>query len=250
MPLSARERAYFEPRFGRDLSDVRIHTGDKAASAASTIHARAFTLGSEIAFARGEYRPDTDVGQRLIAHELAHVLQGRRGADQRVIRRGPVDEPGKVTPEFRIVSDVWSVTDENGISRSVVIVEGRGERQAMYERSGVSERPEGHAGPKAGDWAPFDGFRDNGRGFGHFEKDLYFRGKMPCRSRASLCRRPCSRPQRKGNLVHKKGLRLYFGVSGEPGKPSNQLYDSVALRHKNAFCSMRCGSGIVPLSFD
>jgi hypothetical protein len=172
VPLSAEQRAYFEPRFGRDLSSVRIHTGGEAASAARSIDARAFALGHDIAFGAGE-RPAIN---RLTAHELAHVAQTGRGADANVIRRGPNDPQ---LPEFRIVSDVWSVADEKGVTRSVVIVQVGNERQAFYERSGVSERPEGHAGPKAGDWAPFDGFKDNGRGYGHFEKDLYFRGKMP-----------------------------------------------------------------------
>jgi hypothetical protein len=75
VPLPAGERAYFEPRFGRDLSDVRIHTDEAAASASSGINARAFTLGSDIAFARGEYAPGHREGRRLIAHELAHVMQ-------------------------------------------------------------------------------------------------------------------------------------------------------------------------------
>lgn len=173
-PLSPRDRAYFEPRFGRDLSDVRIHTNDEAAVAADGIQARAFALGRNIAFAAGEYRPDAVRGQRLTAHELAHVIQGTQGADPHVIRRAPGD-----SPEFRVVSDVWSVADEDGVPRSVVIVESAGERKAFYERSGKSPRLEGHEGPKAGDWAPFDGFKDNGRGFGHFQKNLYFRGKMP-----------------------------------------------------------------------
>lgn len=173
-PLSPRDRAYFEPRFGRDLSDVRVHTSGEAAAAADGIQARAFAFGRNIAFAQGEYRPDTARGQHLTAHELAHVIQGTRGADPHVIRRAPGD-----VPEFRIVSDVWSVADEKGNTRSVVIVESAEGRQAFYERSGVSPRPEGHEGPKAGDWAPFDGFKDNGRGFGHFEKDLYFARKMP-----------------------------------------------------------------------
>ncbi|MGO4839505.1 DUF4157 domain-containing protein, partial [Rhizobiaceae sp. 2RAB30] len=56
-PLSSDARAYFEPRFGRDFSGVRIHTGSGAATAADAIHARAYTLGSDIAFARGEYAP-------------------------------------------------------------------------------------------------------------------------------------------------------------------------------------------------
>jgi hypothetical protein len=74
-PLSPRERAYFQPRFGHDLSGIRIHTHDEAAAAARAIDARAYALGSDIAFARGEYRPDTGAGRHLMAHELAHVLQ-------------------------------------------------------------------------------------------------------------------------------------------------------------------------------
>jgi uncharacterized protein DUF4157 len=75
MPLSPRERAYFEPRFGQDLSGIRLHTHGAAAGAAAAIDARAYTWGRDIAFARGEYRPDTEAGLHLIAHELAHTLQ-------------------------------------------------------------------------------------------------------------------------------------------------------------------------------
>lgn len=74
-PLSARERAYFEPRFGRNLSQVRIHTHGPAAAAAAQIQARAYTLRNDIAFAAGEFSPATLEGRRLIAHELAHVAQ-------------------------------------------------------------------------------------------------------------------------------------------------------------------------------
>jgi uncharacterized protein DUF4157 len=74
-PLTARERAYFEPRFGRDLSQVRLHTHDRAAAAAAHIQARAYTLQNDIAFAAGEFSPATLEGRRLIAHELAHVAQ-------------------------------------------------------------------------------------------------------------------------------------------------------------------------------
>lgn len=86
MPLSPRERAYFEPRFGHDLSGLRVHTGDEAASAASSINARAYALGGNIAFARGEYRPDTAAGKHLIAHEVAHTLQ-QSAALTPIIRR-------------------------------------------------------------------------------------------------------------------------------------------------------------------
>ncbi|MEM7427979.1 MAG: DUF4157 domain-containing protein [Pseudomonadota bacterium] len=84
-PLAATERAYFEPRFGRDLSNVRVHTGAPAHQAASAIRARAFALGRDIAFAEGEYRPGSTEGRRLIAHELTHVAQQDPGGP--VIRR-------------------------------------------------------------------------------------------------------------------------------------------------------------------
>lgn len=74
-PLGASERSFFEPRFGRDLSAVRIHTGPGAARAASGIDAHAYASGRHIAFAAGQYRPHTHEGRRLLAHELAHVVQ-------------------------------------------------------------------------------------------------------------------------------------------------------------------------------
>jgi hypothetical protein len=74
-PLSHATRAYFEPRFGADLSGVRVHTNPSAASTAAAINARAFTVGSDIVFGDGEYAPDTDTGRHLLAHELTHVGQ-------------------------------------------------------------------------------------------------------------------------------------------------------------------------------
>ena len=74
-PLSADLRSYFEPRFGHYFSRVRIHDNAAAGAAAQSINARAFTLGRDIAFAPGEYAPGTAQGRRLLAHELAHVVQ-------------------------------------------------------------------------------------------------------------------------------------------------------------------------------
>jgi Domain of unknown function (DUF4157) len=61
--------------FGRDFSNVRIHTDADAATAATSMNARAFTVGHDIAFAGGEYAPGTIIGDALLAHELAHVVQ-------------------------------------------------------------------------------------------------------------------------------------------------------------------------------
>ena len=81
--LSAEQRAYFEPRFGQEFSHVRLHTDDHAARAAQDVNALAFTVGHDIAFAAGRFAPDTDTGRRLIAHELAHVVQGSHDTLQR-----------------------------------------------------------------------------------------------------------------------------------------------------------------------
>jgi hypothetical protein len=85
-PLSPDLRAYFEPRFGRDLSPVRLHTGGDASAAARAIDARAYTLGSNIAFATGEYQPASPRGRHLLAHELAHVAQQGNARPQTVRR--------------------------------------------------------------------------------------------------------------------------------------------------------------------
>src|SRR5438132_2465817 len=76
-PLSSSVRALFEPRFGQDFREVRLHTGGRAADAARAVHARAFTAGPDIVFGNGQYRPETRDGQRLLAHELTHTLQQR-----------------------------------------------------------------------------------------------------------------------------------------------------------------------------
>jgi Domain of unknown function (DUF4157) len=78
-PLDPASRAFFETRFGSDLSRVRIHDTAQAAASADAVGALGYTVGQHIAFARGQYQPGTDSGRRLLAHELAHTFQ-QRGA--------------------------------------------------------------------------------------------------------------------------------------------------------------------------
>jgi uncharacterized protein DUF4157/succinylglutamate desuccinylase/aspartoacylase family protein len=91
--LSPAAKAYFEPAFGRDLSVVRLHTGTAAARAAGEVGARAFTVGSDIAFGAGEYRPETAEGRKLLAHELTHTVQ--QGRVERRIQRSPLSDSVK-----------------------------------------------------------------------------------------------------------------------------------------------------------
>ncbi len=74
-PLDAKTRAFVEPRFGYDLSQVRIHTSGRAAQSARAIDAMAYTVGREIVFGTGKYAPETTEGKHLLAHELTHTIQ-------------------------------------------------------------------------------------------------------------------------------------------------------------------------------
>ena len=79
-PLPGHLRADMEARFGNDFSAVRVHTGGEAEQLNQNLSARAFTHGSDIYMGSSQYTPDSTEGQRLLAHELTHVVQqtGRR----------------------------------------------------------------------------------------------------------------------------------------------------------------------------
>ena len=88
-PLSGSERAFFESRFNYDFGGVRIHTNNSAAQAADSVSARAFTVGGDIFFGARQYAPGSARGQRLLAHELTHVIQQQSAGP--MIARAPGD---------------------------------------------------------------------------------------------------------------------------------------------------------------
>jgi len=77
--LDAATRAFMEPRFGHDFSRVRVHTDSRAAESARAVQALAYTVGSHLVFDVGQYAPASLAGQRLLAHELTHVVQQGTG---------------------------------------------------------------------------------------------------------------------------------------------------------------------------
>ncbi|SFV16959.1 eCIS core domain-containing protein [Pseudoduganella namucuonensis] len=97
-PLEDAVRGEFEQRFKADLSHVRIYTGPNAAFKAKELNAKAFSVGEHIAFAEGQYQPDTPEGKQLIAHELAHVMQQQGGAARQVARCEPGSAPAAPSP--------------------------------------------------------------------------------------------------------------------------------------------------------
>ena len=76
-PIREQEREFFETRFQKDFSEVRIHQSDQSAGLARKLGAQAFTLGQHIFFAERQYQPSQPQGRQLLAHELAHTLQQR-----------------------------------------------------------------------------------------------------------------------------------------------------------------------------
>ncbi len=96
-PLDAATRAYFEPRFGRDFSRVRVHTDEPAAASARAIRALAYTAGNDVVFAGGRYSPATGDGRQLLAHELAHVVQQSGSIARQPDPKPPLDPNKDVT---------------------------------------------------------------------------------------------------------------------------------------------------------
>jgi hypothetical protein len=88
-PLAAAERAFFEPRFGRDLGAVRLHDDPASAAAAESISAQAFTLGSDIYLGAKAQGPRGTEGRRLLAHELTHVAQQQAMTAPNLVQRRP-----------------------------------------------------------------------------------------------------------------------------------------------------------------
>jgi hypothetical protein len=111
-------RAFFEPRFGRDFSNVRVHTDSLAAESARAIQARAFTAGEDVVFGANEYAPESKEGQKLLAHELAHVAQQRQGPARIARQPNPQFTNPVLTPDemFQIVvrERAWTFSPGGG----------------------------------------------------------------------------------------------------------------------------------------
>ena len=87
-PLDAGMRGFMERRFHHDFSRVQVHTDLRAAQSAQAVDALAYTVGRDMVFGAGEYAPETRKGSRLLAHELAHVVQQRGSKEAGVIDIG------------------------------------------------------------------------------------------------------------------------------------------------------------------
>jgi len=131
--LDSSDRSRMESRFGYDFSQVRIHADEEAAEAARSIQASAYTVGQHIVFGKGRYQPKTAVGERLLSHELAHVVQQGIGIHRRI--EGTEELHQDIAEEYRRVIG----PPEGGIGR---FGERMGPSTAEIVYSGLYEVPD------------------------------------------------------------------------------------------------------------
>lgn len=144
-PLDPAARAELEPRFGRDFSGVRVHTDGRAAASARAVQAVAYTVGGDIVFDAGAYAPHTATGRRLLAHELAHVVQQDGAAG--VVQRAAAGTEER-TDEAESDCSGW-LTDPQSLSKRAAEVFVRGELPGDH---GMVKRIECDPPVSSGNW--------------------------------------------------------------------------------------------------
>ena len=92
-PLDAATRAFFEPRFGLDFGQIRIHADQNASESGRAVSANAYTVGEHIVFRTGQYQPNNNAGKQLLAHELAHSIQQERAISLKPRRNSHLSVP-------------------------------------------------------------------------------------------------------------------------------------------------------------
>ena len=121
-------RGFFEPRFGHDFSQVKVHTDSKAAASSQALNALAYTVGTNLVFDAGKYAPQTDTGRSLLAHELTHVVQ------QSGMGHSSANEQHLETEADRVASEVTSTNSQTPIL-------SRAKNKVLRKKGGKQTRP-------------------------------------------------------------------------------------------------------------
>lgn len=120
--LSSVEKAFFEPKFGTDLSGVKLNYSFESSKFAKGINARAFTHGSEIHFSSADIDTQSPSGLRTIAHELAHVVQNRNSLQEKNTIRREVEHTGRVEYSTRYRNSEGELRDDADERELAVLV--------------------------------------------------------------------------------------------------------------------------------
>ena len=133
-PLDAATRAFMESGFGHDFGRVRIFADEHAAASAGDVHANAYTVGEKIVFNRGRYTPGSETGRRLLAHELAHVVQQNGGAAPRMIQRDDEEPHAVVTQQGTgsVLEKAFAAADRGNLPEAVRLANGLDAFQLKY----------------------------------------------------------------------------------------------------------------------
>jgi len=127
-PLDSSVRSRMESSFGTGFGNVRIHTDERATRLSRDLNARALTVGEDVAFDAGEYQPGNPIGDALVAHELAHVVQ-QRGA-----------EAAPAQTKSRAVDDGHELDADRSAAAALVGLWGRGRELASELRTEAAPR--------------------------------------------------------------------------------------------------------------
>ena len=98
--LGGNTQSFMSSRFGNDFTNVKIHTDSEAIQLSRSFNAKAFTVGSDIYFNQGQYRPASSEGRHLLAHELTHVVQ-QKGIQPMTIQRAEIDYKQLTWADFK-----------------------------------------------------------------------------------------------------------------------------------------------------
>jgi hypothetical protein len=137
-PLEPASRSLMESHFGRDFSHVRVHAGEHAAVSARAVDAAAYTVGHDIVFAAGQYAPQSQSGQRLLAHELTHTLQ-------KMSVEGPLTVGSPDTAAENEAETAARSLDERPQVRTISSARARLQRQPAGKKDATKEAGKGAA---------------------------------------------------------------------------------------------------------
>ncbi len=141
-PLPAALRDRFESSLGADLGGVRVHTGEASATAADALGARAYAIGNDIHFAGGQYDPQSDRGQWLIAHEVAHTVQQANGGAtvQHKLETSQPGDAAEVDADRAATAMVAGTPTTVGASAPMIARAADGEAPASEESGGEEKK--------------------------------------------------------------------------------------------------------------
>ncbi len=147
-PLPESVRSFFEPRFGYDFNQVRVHTDAKAAESARAVNALAYTVGQDIVFREGQYSPQTYAGRHSLAHELVHVIQQTSGC---VASRHDMSRLATSNPNDRFEREADSIAERiiqngNDSARITVLPTSSIQRQEESNPEDLVPTPSGGSG--------------------------------------------------------------------------------------------------------